>query len=88
MIQKPIIFSFFFSFISFFSLNTFRLWVPQLFTIITEYENDNNPINISKTEASLCDMLAYKVNKTDYSMNKIDSEFNIENIVCEPVSKT
>ncbi|XP_058059675.1 uncharacterized protein LOC131210441 [Anopheles bellator] len=51
-------------------LNTFRLWVPQLFTIMEEYEQEqqqlisdaaSSPLN----QASLCEMLAYKVNKTE-----------------------
>ncbi|XP_055551438.1 synaptic vesicle glycoprotein 2B-like [Wyeomyia smithii] len=46
-----------------FGLNTFRLWVPQLFTIIDEYEQDPDP-NFSPG-ATLCDMLAYKVNKSN-----------------------
>lgn len=43
-----------------FGLNTFRLWMPQLFTIIEEFESDPN----SFQDGTLCDMLAYKVNKT------------------------
>ncbi|XP_058813071.1 synaptic vesicle glycoprotein 2B-like isoform X2 [Topomyia yanbarensis] len=46
-----------------FGLNTFRLWVPQLFTIIDEYEQDPDPS--FPTDATLCDMLAYKVNKSN-----------------------
>uniref|UniRef100_A0A182P260 Major facilitator superfamily (MFS) profile domain-containing protein n=1 Tax=Anopheles epiroticus TaxID=199890 RepID=A0A182P260_9DIPT len=50
-------------------LNTFRLWVPQLFTIIEEFEHEQqlHPADLSLAgpgQASLCDMLAYKVNKT------------------------
>ncbi|XP_053680500.1 putative metabolite transport protein YwtG [Anopheles nili] len=46
-------------------LNTFRLWVPQLFTIIEEFEHDQHQWDIGGTQATLCDMLAYKVNKTE-----------------------
>ncbi|XP_058457138.1 synaptic vesicle glycoprotein 2B-like [Malaya genurostris] len=46
-----------------FGLNTFRLWVPQLFTIIEEYEQDPNLSFPS--DGTLCDMLAYKVNKSN-----------------------
>lgn len=46
-----------------FGLNTFRLWSPQLFTIIDEYEQDPNPSFTA--DATLCDMLAYKVNKSN-----------------------
>ncbi|XP_055584683.1 synaptic vesicle glycoprotein 2C-like [Uranotaenia lowii] len=45
-------------------LNTFRLWVPQLFTIIDEFDQDRNA-GFSRDSASLCEMLAYKVNKTN-----------------------
>ncbi|XP_021713275.1 synaptic vesicle glycoprotein 2A [Aedes aegypti] len=44
-----------------FGLNTFRLWMPQLFTIIDEYESDPD----SMQDGTLCDMLAYKVNKSN-----------------------
>uniref|UniRef100_A0A182RT93 MFS domain-containing protein n=1 Tax=Anopheles funestus TaxID=62324 RepID=A0A182RT93_ANOFN len=50
-------------------LNTFRLWVPQLFTIIEEYEHEllstDGTAPSLASEATLCEMLAYKVNKTE-----------------------
>ncbi|XP_050083648.1 uncharacterized protein LOC126570149 isoform X2 [Anopheles aquasalis] len=60
-------------------LNTFRLWVPQLFTIIEEYELEQQQhqhqlsVGLSamgtmvsgQPHATLCEMLAYKVNKTE-----------------------
>lgn len=49
-------------------LNTFRLWVPQLFTIIEEYDHEHHlgrPDGL-ESAASLCEMLAYKVNKTQH----------------------
>nr|XP_040223800.2 uncharacterized protein LOC120950102 [Anopheles coluzzii] len=47
-------------------LNTFRLWVPQLFTIIEEFEHEQHllPDGLA-SQATLCEMLAYKVNKTE-----------------------
>uniref|UniRef100_A0A182SPJ2 Major facilitator superfamily (MFS) profile domain-containing protein n=1 Tax=Anopheles maculatus TaxID=74869 RepID=A0A182SPJ2_9DIPT len=56
-------------------LNTFRLWVPQLFTIIEEFEHEQHLLpadgtmaasygSIRAGQATLCEMLAYKVNKT------------------------
>uniref|UniRef100_A0A182QI24 Major facilitator superfamily (MFS) profile domain-containing protein n=1 Tax=Anopheles farauti TaxID=69004 RepID=A0A182QI24_9DIPT len=49
-------------------LNTFRLWVPQLFTIIEEFEHERHvgPSDgpLATGQATLCEMLAYKVNKT------------------------
>ncbi|XP_065076355.1 synaptic vesicle glycoprotein 2B-like [Ochlerotatus camptorhynchus] len=48
-----------------FGLNTFRLWMPQLFTIIEEYEMDAASLYGSAHDGSLCDMLAYKVNKSN-----------------------
>lgn len=47
------------------SLNTFRLWMPQLFTIIEEYEADAASSNGFAHDGTLCDMLAYKVNKSN-----------------------
>ncbi|ETN67437.1 synaptic vesicle protein [Anopheles darlingi] len=58
-------------------LNTFRLWVPQLFTIIEEYEleqQQQHQLSVGfpsmgavsgQPHATLCEMLAYKVNKTE-----------------------
>uniref|UniRef100_A0A182VRC7 Major facilitator superfamily (MFS) profile domain-containing protein n=1 Tax=Anopheles minimus TaxID=112268 RepID=A0A182VRC7_9DIPT len=45
-------------------LNTFRLWVPQLFTIIEEFEHEQHLLPADGS-ATLCEMLAYKVNKTE-----------------------
>uniref|UniRef100_A0A182N761 Major facilitator superfamily (MFS) profile domain-containing protein n=1 Tax=Anopheles dirus TaxID=7168 RepID=A0A182N761_9DIPT len=46
-------------------LNTFRLWVPQLFTIIEEFEHEQHlGAAAADGQATLCEMLAYKVNKT------------------------
>lgn len=49
-------------------LNTFRLWVPQLFTIIEEFEHEQHltHLDASSSQATLCEMLAYKVNKTQH----------------------
>lgn len=48
-----------------FGLNTFRLWMPQLFTIIEEYEMDVANLDGFTHDGTLCDMLAYKVNKSN-----------------------
>uniref|UniRef100_A0AAG5CTN4 Major facilitator superfamily (MFS) profile domain-containing protein n=1 Tax=Anopheles atroparvus TaxID=41427 RepID=A0AAG5CTN4_ANOAO len=54
-------------------LNTFRLWVPQLFTIIEEFEHEQQMYvpgdassSLADRQATLCEMLAYKVNKTQH----------------------
>uniref|UniRef100_A0A8D8GS52 Synaptic vesicle glycoprotein 2B n=1 Tax=Culex pipiens TaxID=7175 RepID=A0A8D8GS52_CULPI len=73
-----------------FGLNTFRLWVPQLFTIIQEYELD--PTTFA-SDGSLCDMLAYKVNKSavlqelerPYVAVAPSSPLDTEELVCQPV---
>uniref|UniRef100_A0A1Q3FPY0 Putative synaptic vesicle protein sv2 n=1 Tax=Culex tarsalis TaxID=7177 RepID=A0A1Q3FPY0_CULTA len=75
-----------------FGLNTFRLWVPQLFTIIQEYELD--PTTFA-TDGSLCDMLAYKVNKSAvlqesdrlYVAVAPASPLDTEELVCQPTTQ-
>lgn len=63
------------------SLNTFRLWVVQLFAIIKEYENEFTLDGDSVT-ATLCTMIEFKVNKTQLTI--VDVAENAD-IVCEPV---
>lgn len=75
-----------------FGLNTFRLWVPQLFTIIQEYELDPS----FATDGTLCDMLAYKVNKSAVLL-EVDRQFvplvppstplDPEELVCTPTTQ-
>lgn len=75
-----------------FGLNTFRLWVPQLFTIIQEYELD--PTTFA-TDGSLCDMLAYKVNKSavlqelnrPYVAVAPASPLDTEELICQPTTQ-
>lgn len=67
-------------------LNTFRLWVVQLFAIIKEYEMEFTVED--SIDANLCSMIEYKVNKSmEYSSA---SSFNDDtenlNSTCEPVS--
>lgn len=65
-----------------FSLNTFRLWVVQLFAIIKEYEDDFSD-DIGASDANLCRMIEYKVNKTQLVFVE-----NVSNVAtkCEPVN--
>lgn len=65
------------------SLNTIRLWVPQLFAIIKEYEVEYEH-DATSIDANLCTMIEFKVNKTE----SIIMESNRENFnsTCEPVS--
>lgn len=77
-----------------FGLNTFRLWVPQLFTIIQEYELD--PTTFA-SDGTLCDMLAYKVNKSAVVLHQeVDRQFvamapstvlDSEELVCQPTTQ-
>lgn len=77
-----------------FGLNTFRLWVPQLFTIIQEYELD--PTTFA-SDGTLCDMLAYKVNKSAAVLHQeVDRQFvgigpstvlDSEELVCQPTTQ-
>ncbi|XP_055617260.1 synaptic vesicle glycoprotein 2C-like [Toxorhynchites rutilus septentrionalis] len=69
-----------------FGLNTFRLWVPQLFNIIDEYELDPNP-NLN-ADATLCDMLAYKVNKSNsiHSQEAVSSALDQQQLLLSPES--
>lgn len=76
-----------------FGLNTFRLWVPQLFTIIQEYELD--PTTFA-SDGTLCDMLAYKVNKSAVLQQEVDRQFvamapstvlDSEELVCQPTTQ-
>ncbi|CAO1425766.1 unnamed protein product [Diamesa serratosioi] len=65
-----------------FGLNTFRLWVPQLFAIITEYEKEHSSSNDTVINSNLCDMIEYKVNKTQQTLiNLIDGA---DGLICEP----
>lgn len=63
------------------SLNTFRLWVVQLFAIIKEYENEFT-LDGDSVSATLCTMIEFKVNKTQLTI--VDVPENAD-IVCEPV---
>jgi hypothetical protein len=63
-------------------LNTFRLWVVQLFAIIKEYEVEYAHENESM-DANLCKMIEYKVNKTEHILSGSNVNFNQ---TCEPVS--
>uniref|UniRef100_A0A1I8M3K1 Major facilitator superfamily (MFS) profile domain-containing protein n=1 Tax=Musca domestica TaxID=7370 RepID=A0A1I8M3K1_MUSDO len=47
-------------------LNTMRLWLPQLFASLNEYEH------ISSEATSMCTILEYSVNKTEIVKNVID----------------
>ncbi|XP_073831035.1 uncharacterized protein [Musca autumnalis] len=47
-------------------LNTMRLWLPQLFASINEYEH------ISSESTSMCTILEYSVNKTEIVKNVAD----------------
>ncbi|XP_063701896.1 synaptic vesicle glycoprotein 2B [Culicoides brevitarsis] len=47
-----------------FGLNSLRLWVPQLFSIISEYETDFPLVNNGGKGADLCTMMEAKVNKS------------------------
>lgn len=52
-----------------FRLNSLRLWVPQLFNIIFEYQND---FPQAENAVDLCTMIEHKVNKSmtlSYSSN-------------------
>lgn len=64
-----------------FGLNTFRLWMPQLFTIIDEYESDP----ASMQDGTLCDMLAYKVNKSNALLASSSSSFSSNDVFRTPV---
>lgn len=65
-----------------FSLNTFRLWVVQLFAIIKEYEVEYAH-GADSMDANLCKMIEYKVNKTEQILAGSGESFNS---TCEPVS--
>ncbi|KAL7023272.1 hypothetical protein ACKWTF_012542 [Chironomus riparius] len=63
-----------------FGLNTFRLWVVQLFAIIKEYEVEYAH-EMESMDANLCKMIEYKVNKTEHILSGSDENFNR---TCEP----
>ncbi len=56
--------------------------MPQLFAIMTEFENEMNNMNSTKFESNLCGMIEYKVNKTE----QIVRAEGQNEIHCEPVS--
>lgn len=51
-------------------LNTIRLWLPQLFTIIAEYEEN---VQTSDSSANLCAMISHGVNKTEVNTQNIEN---------------
>ncbi|KAG5672794.1 hypothetical protein PVAND_002887 [Polypedilum vanderplanki] len=65
-----------------FGLNTFRLWVVQLFAIIKEYQVEFAHDAIAIDDANLCTMIEFKVNKTEYMIEEMHHE-NF-NSTCEP----
>lgn len=60
--------------IIFYSLNTIRLWLPQLFASIAEYEALDNGESGS---ANLCAILEYSVNRTSVITDFQDSCSNV-----------
>ncbi|CAO1431496.1 unnamed protein product [Diamesa tonsa] len=54
-----------------FGLNTFRLWVPQLFAIITEYEKEFSTSNDTVPNSNLCEMIEYKTLESDMYLNSL-----------------
>ncbi|CAD7093693.1 unnamed protein product [Hermetia illucens] len=52
-------------------LNTFRLWVPQLFAIITNYEN--TVLSKGGEAATLCTMISYNLNVTSHNVQAVES---------------
>lgn len=58
-------------------LNTVRLWLPQLFASIAEYEALNNG---ESSSANLCAILEYSVNKTSVITDFHDSCTNLPNV--------
>lgn len=62
------------------SLNTFRLWVVQLFAIMKEFEMEL-PSGGMSSDANLCKMIQFKVNKTEHIIINAESTYD-----CEPVS--
>ena len=64
-------------------LNTFRLWVVQLFAIIKEYETEFAVGD--SIDANLCSMIEYKVNKSSSPSSFNDETENL-NSLCQPVS--
>lgn len=55
--------------------------MPQLFTIIDEYESDP----ASMQDGTLCDMLAYKVNKSNALLASSSSSFSSNDVFRTPV---
>lgn len=60
----------------FFSLNTLRLWLPQLFTLVSDFEN----ASVFTEEADLCDMIQYNI-------ENLAARLKNENTTCTVVSK-
>lgn len=65
---------------SLFRLNTFRLWIVQLFAIIDEFEREFT-LEGDSVDANLCTMIDFKVNKTLHIVNVPENA----DIMCEPV---
>lgn len=53
-----------------YSLNTVRLWLPQLFAMVSDYENMET---FGDSESDLCSMLSYSVNKSIANIQSINT---------------
>lgn len=53
-----------------YSLNTVRLWLPQLFSMVSDFENMET---FDDTDSDLCSMLSYSVNKSIANIQSIDT---------------
>lgn len=63
------------------------MWVPQLFSIISEYENDFPLVNIatSTEKADLCTMMEAKVNKSLLMSTSLEDVDSLTHRFCEVV---
>uniref|UniRef100_A0A336JYS3 CSON002395 protein n=1 Tax=Culicoides sonorensis TaxID=179676 RepID=A0A336JYS3_CULSO len=75
-----------------FGLNSLRLWVPQLFSIISEYNNDFPIVGIDtinentySSSADLCTMMEAKVNKSLQMSTSMENVENLTHRFCEVV---
>lgn len=63
-----------------FSLNTMRLWLPQLYSMVSNFELIDGTVDFP-FERNLCGMIAYSVNQSVSNMQSIESDGSCEDVV-------
>ncbi|KAJ6639914.1 Synaptic vesicle glycoprotein 2A, partial [Pseudolycoriella hygida] len=77
LLRKPLlnkcILVFTIQFCALLGLNTVRLWLPQLFAMVSDFENMQT---VGDSDSDLCSMLSYSVNKSIANIQSINTNNN------------